>query len=160
LALVQSLLRWSSRSLRKITVPAMRTRFSIAPAILLGMCLFLSACPRDDMMWVEPGSTQKHLVFGFGTRPDRRPLRSFESLRVFRCTAQETGAGATWVISARAGARPVRHLVYGQDPPPGFYVSQGPRPLSPGCYRASATSGGLVEFQVVPTGNIVVTMID
>ena len=128
----------------------------ICSVLVCAVSLTLVACPQNEMVWVEHGSTQTHLVFGFGTRPDRGPLREFHVLRVFRCEGPASGLGAAWVIGAAPDAKPVPHLVYGQHPPPGYYADQGPEPLSPGCYRAVATTGGMVEFQVGRGGVVTV----
>lgn len=123
-------------------------------SILLLASLGLTACPKDGMVWVEEGSTAERLVFGFGKRPNREPLETFGTFRVYQCAGPETGEGAVWVIGRQSGAPRVERLIYGQAPPPGTAVYEGPVPLTEGCYIARATTGGLVEFEVRPDGTI------
>ena len=53
-----------------------------------------------------------------------------------------------WVLSQDEHGPAIQRVTYGEAPP-GYRSEQGPRPIVPGCYQAVATTGGLVEFNVL-----------
>lgn len=123
-------------------------RVVILAAFLLGACT-----TQSNEIWVEPGATADHLVFGIGKFREGPPVDQFQVLRVSRCEGPHVGLGAMWVLSLRDDVPAVRQVVYGETPP-GYVSDQGPLPLVPGCYQAAATTGGLVEFHVLEDGSI------
>jgi hypothetical protein len=61
-----------------------------------------------------------------------------------------------WVVSATEATKPPypTRVVYGQAPPT-YVVSEGPHPLTPGCYRAWILGTGATQFVVQDDGKVV-----
>lgn len=123
-------------------------RMTLASMLLLGGCM-----PQDNELWIEPGSTADSLVWGVGKHRGGAPVDQFHVLRVSRCDGPHIGEGAMWVLSLSDDVPALERVHYGETPV-GYTSDQGPLPLDPGCYQASATTGGLVEFHVLEDRSI------
>jgi hypothetical protein len=121
-----------------------------AGILTLLVCCAAGCRPQASVLWIEPNSTAEHLVFGIGETIGGQPVDQFGVLRVYGCDGPQVGTGAMWVLAQVMEGPPARRVAYG-EPPPGYRSEQGPRPLVPGCYQAIATTGGIVEFYVLPT---------
>jgi hypothetical protein len=112
----------------------------------------LISCRQETAIWVEPGSTVSHLVFGISRTVHGDAPVAIGVLRVERCRA---GPGdAMWVVGPRGGTTDIRQIVYAETPP-GFVSDIGPKALGPGCYRARVSGTGEVEFVVAEDGAVV-----
>jgi hypothetical protein len=112
------------------------------------------ACrPQANELWIEPGSTADSLVFGIGKKRGGDPVDQFGVLRVYPCEGNQVGSGANWVLFQQEEGPAVRYVVYGVTPPR-YRTGEGPLPLNTGCYQAIATTGGIVEFNVLPNRTI------
>ncbi len=111
--------------------------------------LVMTSCrSQANELWIEPGSTADHLVFGLRRSRGGGSVEQFGVLRVSACDGSQIGAGAMWVLSQDEHGPAIQRVTYGEAPP-GYRSEQGPRPIVPGCYQAVATTGGLVEFNVL-----------
>jgi hypothetical protein len=62
--------------------------------------LITAGCtPQADDLWIEPGSTADHVVFGIGKTRVGPPVDQFGVLRVYACEGAQIGEGAMWVLS-------------------------------------------------------------
>jgi hypothetical protein len=127
-----------------------------APIILsAALILFvgITACPQKTAVWIEPGSTVKHLVFNVGPKRGRTGLKGLGYLRIYPCGGPTAGPGATWVAGVDYGSGVVHQVLYGQVPP-GFTASEA-QPLEPGCYMAAISGTGRTRFEVRPDGDVI-----
>jgi len=117
------------------------------------------ACSYGYAVWVVPGSTTEHLVFGLATKAYGDEVEGLQFFYVEPCDVRDDRefASRTWQIETGYNVSEPRlaRLTYGVVPP-GFHVTRLPRPLKPGCYYASASatrghSGGGM-FMVRPGG--------
>lgn len=130
---------------------------------MIGMRLFVSGVmawlittgctSQANELWIADGSTADRLVFGLGKTREGEPVDQFGVLRVYECGGSPVGEGAMWVLSQAQTGPAVQRVIYGETPS-GYVSGQGPRALSPGCYQATATTGGIVEFHVLPDRTI------
>jgi hypothetical protein len=121
----------------------------------LTLPLLLSACPKQEEIWIVEGSRADSIVFGVGTSRGGAAPRHFGGLRVDRCSADGIGRHALWLLVAAGSERMVGSVVYGQ-PPEGYRSSAGPAELPPGCYMVSSMSGnGRTWFRIHDDGSVV-----
>lgn len=146
-----------------IAMTAQRFRRLMLPFAVTLVVGFLG-CIRGMNVWIVPGSTTSHLVFGVSM--DRS---SGESIRLtyFSVSPCRVRGGHTpvpiWELTPDVYAnyehRPAVHSVtYGRIVA-GFRVTRGPIPLTAGCYYASANGDedarmGGVKFTVDSSGKV------
>lgn len=135
-----------ARLLRRL-IGRMRRAAAVAGLICL------AACPQKTAVWVEPGSSASHLVLGIADSRGRRGPVAIGAIRVYECGGDDSGPGAMWVVGPRGGTADIRRIVYGTTPP-GFVSDQGPRALTPGCYRVEISGTGSTEFTVDAKGAV------
>ena len=115
----------------------------------------VSACPAKSAIWIEPGSTSTHLVFGVGETRKGAPLLELPVLAVFSCTnSSDDPKNALWLIT-HDSAGPVPQQITFAQRPAGYVTREGPTTLERGCYRAAIAGTGTVTFQVDSTGTVV-----
>jgi len=122
----------------------------------LGFTLLTGGCLRRRVIWVVPGSTRSHLVFGISDKVGGDHAVSWSLLKVYRCGVTDSGGGIEWLVTDVAPLEdtgPTR-VVYG-DVPPGYQSSQGPAPLTAGCYWAEVGGGssGKIQFKLNEDGS-------
>jgi len=100
------------------------------------------ACSYGYAVWIIPGSTTDHLVFGLATKTHGDDVEGLEFFYVEPCDVRSdrSFASRTWQIERSVESPPqLARLTYGVVPP-GFHVTQPAQPLNPGCYSASASA--------------------
>jgi hypothetical protein len=118
------------------------------------VALSLAACPTKSAIWIEPGSTATHLVFGVGETPKGPPLTELPVVAVFPCgMSSDDPAHAVWVITHDSAGPVPAHVTYAERPA-GYVTRKGPTPLERGCYRAAIAGTGTVTFQVDSAGKV------
>lgn len=115
-------------------------------------CFLVSSCMQPAVVWVEPGSTASHLVFGIAKRRGAR--EPVESLREFVVRSCYVAAGLTqqvfWRVRGDIGdATPPLRITYGEAPA-GFSTLVAAKPLVSGCYDVdisgpAVSAGGRFE---------------
>jgi len=121
-------------------------KLSKAIVILVG-ALTLASCQRSLTMWVIPGSSAEHLVFGFSTTRDGDEKIQPAAIRVYPCASigsQASGSYypgprlAVWDASSPLDALPTatNRVTYGQ----GFTQSSSKPLTAPGCYVVYASA--------------------
>lgn len=128
--------------------------FGRAVALAAVAALTLSACPRESAIWVEPGSTATHLVFGVGKSRNGPPLANLYGITVVPCGREDRLPGAAVWILARSEEIPAPVRVTYGEPPRGYVSRKAPGSLQPGCYRAEDSGSGRVEFDVDASGQV------
>src|SRR5918999_538123 len=121
----------------------------VAVAILFG--LIIGGCPQRTGVWIREGSTSNDLVLEFGKERGKPGNAAIGAIRVYRCDAPATGAGAAWVVGPASGTADVPQIRYGETPV-GFTSDQGPQPLVSGCYRVDISGTGKTEFVIDSAG--------
>lgn len=123
--------------------------------------LFLTACPRGGVTWVEGGRTEADLTFGIAAHRGGTAGIQFGVFRVEECDGPSTRfpqdtAGLVWLLldTLPGGHEYPARLRYG-DKPYGYHALLGPKPLEPGCYLASSDVGPRARFTVDSSGEIV-----
>ena len=113
-----------------------------AKLILVGLgVIFLSACQGQMSMWVAPGSTADHLVFGWSTERGSDEKIQPEEITVYPCDTirrQSNGSyypsadRAVWAASSPYNKllAPTNRVTYGQ----GFAEGSAKPLTTPGCY--------------------------
>ena len=121
---------------------------------LLASTVLLLGCPKRSALWIEPGSTARHLIFGVGKTRHGPPLSSLQGITVVACGREsELPNSALWSLGKSSDGPVPTRIVYGVDPP--GYTSHGAAPpLITGCYRAEDSGSGRVEFVVHPEGTV------
>lgn len=141
--------------------------------LLFGLCVWaalMGSCQYSLKLWVIPGSTAEHLVFGFAESRQREEGVRSQSIQVFPCRSLKKGAGrltseteALWQADVPAGvaAPPSNRIAYGRDEQ-GLRTTRGPAPLAAGCYAALAHGrdrrdrlrAGALRFEVTEDGKV------
>lgn len=125
------------------------TRLCRASGIVGLLCL--TACPQKTAVWVETGSSARHVVFRISDRRGGTGSVSIGVVRVYECGGSSSGEGAMWVVGPRAGTANLQSITYGITPQ-GFASDQGPRPLTRGCYEVAVSGTGRTQFTVDANG--------
>lgn len=110
-------------------------------------------CPQRTAIWLAADSAPNRPVFLIADRRGGDGDVAIRVLRVDACTPLDTARSPLWGIADAQGAGNLRRVEYGVVPP-GWSSFAGPRRLSPGCYRATISGSGRVEFQVEPDGDV------
>lgn len=139
--------------MRSIPLSATHKMKQVSRLALLSWRAMTGCRSQTNELWIEPGSTADHLVLGIGRTRGGDAIDQFGVLRVYECDGAQVGAGAMWVLSQDEQGPAVQRVIYGEAPP-GYHSEQGPHPLVIGCYQAISTTGGIVEFNVLPDGSI------
>jgi hypothetical protein len=124
---------------------ARRKRIAFGAAVGPMMLVALMACePPTNLVHVAPTYAPDSVRFSVsgidGTVPPQQPVYG---LSVVRCDTQD----AYWTIAAGGGRLLPDTVRYGR-PIPGFQVTAGPRPLTPGCYEVLVTEAKAARFTV------------
>lgn len=116
----------------------------------------LVACPQRTAIWIVPGASVEHLVFGVSDEVGGTNAVDFTFLRVYRCERQALDtAGTVWMVEPAHNRPPYpTKIVYGETPT-GYQTTTGPFPLKVGCYDARIVGTGMVRFIVREDGSIV-----
>ena len=114
------------------------------------------ACPQRTAIWVMPGSSAEHLVFGVSDEIGGAQSVDFTLLHVYRCDGQSMGpAGTVWMVEPVRNRSPYpTRIAYGETPE-GYRTSAGPVPLTAGCYYARIVGTGQTKFLVREDGSVV-----
>lgn len=114
------------------------------------------ACIKQTAVWVIPGSTSAHLMFGLGKNAGRERPGYVGMLAVQRCGNHGDRELLVWLLEpARGGSGPglPGRVTYGSVPE-GF-VEHAPAPfLQPGAYIAYTDGSGSVWFAVTDSGAV------
>jgi hypothetical protein len=135
-------------------------------SVLVLVCLaaYALACSPSYAIWILPGSTVEHLVFGLATRRGGSKILPVNRVEIATCRriAQDltqTPAHTTWLVlgwDSPPDPRKIAQLRYG-DTPVGLRDSIRAQPLTTGCHDAfvSAEYGsGSLSFWAMPDGSI------
>ncbi len=130
---------------------AVRMYLEVALSMLF---MLVSACPQRTAIWIEAGSEASHLTFRIADRRGGDRAVSVGVLVVTSCSAEDDNrASAVWIIEPTEGTQHLQRVVYGSAPN-GFVSSLGPKPLTPGCYRAAISGTGRSVFVVHEDGTV------
>src|SRR6185437_323737 len=130
------------------------TRPSAWRAAAVLACVTLVACPARSAIWIEPGSTANHLVFGLGETRHGPPPKSLYGITVVPCGKEgQLPASAVWAVARSADSAIPGRISYGETPP-GFVTRRQAAVLRAGCYRAEDSASGRVEFLVNSDGTV------
>jgi hypothetical protein len=137
----------------------MLTAAQAALAFLLGASA--TGCTmRKSAVWVEPGSSVQHLVFGVAkSRGGSEPVAHLNYFAVKTCYATGAVQRTLWESRGQvpSGQHPPTRIEYGTAPR-GFVNRVGPTPLRPGCYEGLISGNGIsgtARFNVTADGSIV-----
>ena len=104
-------------------------------------------------MWLEPGSTAKHLVFRIGRTVNHPGGVAVGVFRVDPCEFLD-GSQPAWVAIDNTGDDKTDRIEYGILPS-GFSERRRAASLRPGCYKARVSgSPGHVVFEVLRSGAV------
>jgi hypothetical protein len=126
-----------------------------SPLILIG-ALTLLACPEQNAVWVEDGSTPTNLTFGVGRYRDGRgpPLGQLLLFAVRQCLVGDEREVLVWEILREDSLPPIPTRIRYGEPPPGYTTRVRPQDLVPGCYEAFLLGSGRARFEVGRDGTI------
>jgi len=112
------------------------------------------ACPQRTAVWVEPGSSQNHLVLRIADRVGGKGRIALAGLRVDRCGDSNVGTTGPWIIHGMGGTSDSTvQVVYGEVPA-GFEETHPAEPLASGCYEVTISGNGRTRFDVLDDGTI------
>ena len=126
-----------------------------SPLILIG-ALMLLACPEQNAVWIEDGSTTTNLTFGVGRDRDGRgpPLSQLILFAVRQCLVGDDSEVLVWEIMQEDTLLPIPTRIRYGEPPPGYITRVGPQDLVPGCYEAFLLGSGRATFEVGSDGTV------
>ena len=118
--------------------------------------LTVLACPEQNAVWVEEGSSADSLVFGVGRFRDGRgpPLSSVPTFVVLRCTEPDADEDVVWQVVVADSQAPVPDRIRYGTPPVGYHSTVGPQDLAPGCYQAAIVGSGRAAFEIASDGGV------
>lgn len=123
--------------------------------LMLAVIPILAGCPMKNAVWIQEGSTSRHLVFGVGGEHGDGRGTFVPTFTVDRCEDNTL----MWGAGQGPGAE-VMHatITYGLVPP-GYERLRGRADsaltLLPGCYEARAGGSGRAVFDVLEDGAVV-----
>lgn len=124
-------------------------------AVAIAGCVMLVGCPEKSAIWIEPGSTADHLVFGVGRSRHGPPPKNLHGISVVPCGKEsQLPSSAVWTLARSADSAVPRRITYGEAPP-GFVSRRQAEALRPGCYRAEDSGSGQIEFTVNSDGTVI-----
>ncbi len=123
------------------------------PLIGLSAIVLLTACPQRTAVWIGDGSTASDVVFRIADKRDGNGDVAIGVVRVYACDGSDSGGGAMWVAGPQGGTVSIHQIVYGELPP-NWESDQGPKALTPGCYRVASSGTGRTEFVVGADGTV------
>jgi len=150
------------------------SRASLIGAAAVAIVLSLTSCSEAARLTLAPESTAQNIVFVLSAWSESKPGHLL-NIQVYRCDERrapppgeqltyryfpERGA-VVWSAGLERGADEplVGRFTYGQDLA-GFKAAEGPQPLGPGCYIATAAAGfpdvriGAVLFRITADGGM------
>lgn len=123
-------------------------RLGARSTVVLALALALTGCPQATAVWLEPGARVGSVNFLVSARRGGGVGVEIGLLRVDRCAdSTRQGGIPVWLITGAGGSAAAHRVTYG-DVPPGFALSQPPKPLLPGCYRVIVSGTGRMLFDV------------
>jgi hypothetical protein len=128
-------------------------------ALLCAGLVVLSGCPQQTALWIEPGSTAEHLVFGISNVRGGTTAIQITVLRIDRWDVQSGGYLLHWGYGAGGGIVPdgSTRIMYGVMPGDAEPLEGAPAeapPLQEGCYLAYDTGTGRAVFLVDAAGRV------